>query len=257
MLNHTKKIKEIYEDIQRKIYYMIPEKWEKMYLYSSVIDLIDGKQTGELFFYYIPKGIFKKNPVNVYEIPQKFNLNEKEYLELVKILYQKIVKLREEFKTTEIGKIWSNLTITIEGIKFKVEYNYEDLNESNFSSYERHIIWRYEYLNIGKEQLNKEEKEIIDRHLLGEKVIGRKETYEAGIYIKNVKNIVDYDTEGYEETQNIEYIAKKNENKAKNQIILAALKKQKEQEKIKENEKNRKDRNYHKNDNNMYQIYHH
>ena len=27
MLNHTKKIKEIYEDIQKKLYYMIPEKW--------------------------------------------------------------------------------------------------------------------------------------------------------------------------------------------------------------------------------------
>ena len=28
MLNHTRKIKEIYEDIQRKLFYMIPEKWE-------------------------------------------------------------------------------------------------------------------------------------------------------------------------------------------------------------------------------------
>ena len=86
MLKHTKKIKEMYEDIQRRIFYMIPEKWEKMYLYASVSDLIDGRKTGELFFYYIPKGIFKKNPVNVYEIPQKFNLDEKEYLKLVNIL---------------------------------------------------------------------------------------------------------------------------------------------------------------------------
>ena len=98
MLKHTKKIKEMYEDIQRRIFYMIPEKWDKMYLYASVSDLIDGHKTGELFFYYIPKGIFKKNPVNVYEIPQKFNLDEKEYLKLVNILYQKIVELREEFK---------------------------------------------------------------------------------------------------------------------------------------------------------------
>ena len=86
MLKHTKKIKEMYEDIQRRIFYMIPEKWDKMYLYASVSDLIDGHKTGELFFYYIPKGIFKKNPVNVYEIPQKFNLDEKEYLKLVNIL---------------------------------------------------------------------------------------------------------------------------------------------------------------------------
>ena len=32
MLNHTKKIKEMYEDIQRRIFYMIPENG-KNYIY--------------------------------------------------------------------------------------------------------------------------------------------------------------------------------------------------------------------------------
>lgn len=219
MLKHTKKIKEMYEDIQRRIFYMIPEKWEKMYLYASVSDLIDRRQTGELFFYYIPKGIFKKNPVNVYEIPQKFNLYEKEYLKLVNILYQKIVELREEFKKIEIVPTWTNLTMSIQGIQFKVEYDYEDLSKSKFSSYERHIIWRYKYLGIGEEKLNRKEREILEKYLLGEKVIRRRERYEAGIYIKNIKNIVDYDTESYDSDQNIEYIATKNE-KAINQIIM-------------------------------------
>ena len=63
MLNHTKKIKEIYEVIQKMIFYMIPEKWDKLYLYSSVIDMPEGKKTGELYFYYIPKGILRKKPV--------------------------------------------------------------------------------------------------------------------------------------------------------------------------------------------------
>ena len=219
MLKHTKKIKEMYEDIQRRIFYMIPEKWDKMYLYASVSDLIDSKKTGELFFYYIPKGIFKKNPVNVYEIPQKFNLDEKEYIKLVNILYEKIVDLREEFKKIEITPTWTNLTMKIEGAKFKVEYDYEDLNKSKFSSYERHIIWRYNNLEIGEEQLSKEEHKIIERYLLGEKVVKRRERYETGIYIKNIKNIVDYDTESYESEQNIEYVATKNE-KARNQIIM-------------------------------------
>lgn len=219
MLKHTKKIKEMYEDIQRRILSMIPEKWDKMYLYSSVMERIDGQKTGELFFYYIPKGIFKKNPVNVYEIPQKFNLDEKEYLKLVNILYKKIVELREEFKKVELTSTWTNITITIEGIKFKVEYDYEDLNKSKFSSYERHIIWRYNYLGIKEQQLNKKEREILEKYLLGEKVVRRRERYEAGIYIKNIKNIVDYDTESYESEQNIEYVATKNE-KARNQIIM-------------------------------------
>lgn len=220
MLKHTKKIKEMYEDIQRCIFYMIPEKWEKMYLYASVSDLIDRRKTGELFFYYIPKGIFKKNPVNVYEIPQKFNLDEKEYLKLVNILYEKIVDLREEFKKLEVTSTWSNLTMKIEGIKFKVEYDYEDLTKSKFSSYERHIIWRYKNLGIREEQLSKEEHKIIERYLLGEKVVKRRERYEAGIYIKNIKNIVDYDTENYDSEQNIEYVATRDE-KIINQIIMS------------------------------------
>ena len=221
MLKHTKKIKEMYEDIQRRIFYMIPEKWDKMYLYASVSDLIDSKKTGELFFYYIPKGIFKKNPVNVYEIPQKFNLDEKEYLKLVNILYQKIVELREEFKKVEIVPTWTNLTMMIKGTQFKIEYDYEDLSKSKFSSYERHIIWRYNYLGIKEEQLSRKEKEIIERYLLGEKVIRRRERYEAGIYIRNIKNIVDYETENYSQEQNIEYVSTKNQKSVINQIIFS------------------------------------
>ena len=218
MLNHTKKIKDMYEDIQRKLFYIIPEKWEKLYLYTSITDLIDGQKTGELFFYYIPKGILKKNPVNVYEIPHKFNLDEKKYLKLVNILFKKIVDLREEFKKQELISTWTNVTMIIEGIKFKVEYDYEDLNKSKFSSYERHIIWRYKYLGIGEEKLNKNEREILQRYLIGEKVIRRRERYETGIYIKNVKNIVYYDTENYLEEQNIEYVTKEYK-KVRNQII--------------------------------------
>ena len=122
MLKHTKKIKEMYEDIQRRIFYMIPEKWEKLYLYASVMDIIDGHKTGELFFYYIPKVIVKKNPVNVYEIPQKFNLDEKEYIKLiyfflVLILYiactsrhlQQIHRITGETKSSYISRRNSGL----------------------------------------------------------------------------------------------------------------------------------------------------
>ena len=220
MLKHTKQIKEMYEEIQRQIFYMIPEKWEKMYLYTSVMDLIDGKTTGELFFYYIPKGIFKKNPVNVYEIPRKFNLDEKEYLELVNTLYAKFKKLREIFKSIENRATWTNLTMIIEGIQFKVEYDYEDLSKSKFNSYERHVIWRSRHLGISRQQLNKKDRDILDRYLLSEKVVRRRERYEQGIYIKDIKNIVDFDTENYSEEQNIEYVAKQ-EGKVRNQIILS------------------------------------
>lgn len=222
MLNHTKKVKEIYEDIQRKLFYMIPEKWDKLYLYSSVLDEPDREgKTGELFFYYIPKGIFKKKPINVYEIPAKFNLDENQYLRLVQILYSKIKELREEFRKSERKEIWTNLTMSIQNLKFKVEYDYTDLNNSDFSSYERHVIWRYKNLGIGEEQVSKEDKEIIKRYLLGAKTLSRKEHYDAGIYIKDIENMIAYSTENYTTTQDVEQVVEKTERKQRNQLLLS------------------------------------
>lgn len=231
MLNHTKKIKEIYEDIQKRLFYMIPEKWDKLYLYSSVIDMQNGEQTGELYFYYIPKGILKKKPVNVYEIPNKFNLDENDYLKLVKILYDRIKLLREEFRKSETGTLWSNITMTIGNMKFKVEYNYDDLEHSSFSSYERHIIWRYKYLGIGGEQVSKKEKEILNKYLTGPKIIKRKENYETGLYIRDIENKIAYNTDDDKPlNQPNEEIPKKAK---KNQLLIS-------EEQIKEFEKNKK-----------------
>ncbi len=218
MLNHTKKIKEIYEDIQRKIYYMIPEKWDKFYLYSSILDEPDKEgKTGELFFYYIPKGILKKRPVNVYEIPTRFNLEENAYLKLVEILYQRIHDLRDEFKKSERNEIWSNITMSIHNLKFKVDYDYTDLSNSEFSSYERHVIWRYEYLGISETQLSKQEKEILKKYFLGAKTLAKKEHYDTGIYIQDIENLVTYSTDNYQDNGEEEIQEIKN----KNQILFS------------------------------------
>lgn len=222
MLNHTKKVKEIYEDIQKKLFYMIPEKWDKLHLYSAVFDEPDQEgRTGELFFYYIPKGILKKKPVNVYEIPFKFNLDESQYLRLVQLLYEKIKELRQEFRKSERKEIWTNLTISIQNLKFKVEYDYTDLNSSDFTSYERHVIWRYENLGIGEEQVNKEEKEILKRYLLGARTLARREHYDSGIYIQDIENVIAYSTENYTTTQDVEQVVENTERKRKNQLLLS------------------------------------
>lgn len=206
MLNHTKQIKEIYEEIQRKLLYMIPEKWESIYLYSSVIENEKKEPTGELFFYYIPKGIFRKNPVNVYEVPNKFNVDEKQYLELVQKLYDDVKRLRKEFKKNETGEMWSSLTISITNMKFRAEYNYEDLVNNAFNSYERHVIWRYKYLGIGPEQVSKKDKDILYRYFNGARNLAEVEEYNAGIYVEqDTKNIIEYNTQE-DEVENDGYI---------------------------------------------------
>ena len=218
MLKNTKNIKGIYEEIQRKLFYMIPEKWDEVYLYASVIERLGTLETGELFFYYIPKGFLKRKTINVYEIPSKFNIDEEEYLKLVEILYRNIKQLREEFKRSN-QKIWSNVTIIIKKSKFRIEYNYDDLQDSDYNNYERHIIWRYKYLKQGIEYCNREDREILVRYLNGPKKLNSNQAYEEGIYIKDIKNIVDYETAGYESIQNVEYVSSKDKKLATNQIL--------------------------------------
>ena len=134
-------IKDLYSEIRKCLFYMIPEKWESIYLYASVIQRDNGEETGEMFFYYFPKSIIKRNPINVYQIPQKFNLNEEEYIKLTDELYNYIKKLRHECQ--KYDKInWTNITISIENVEFLAEYNCEDLINSIYSNEDRMAIWQ-------------------------------------------------------------------------------------------------------------------
>ena len=83
MLNNSKRIKKIYEEIQQKIFYAVPGKWEELYLYASIIDRLGKVQTGEMYFYFLPKGLLKRKFVNVNEVPSKYDIDEDEYIKLV------------------------------------------------------------------------------------------------------------------------------------------------------------------------------
>ena len=159
------RVQRIYTEIQRQLFYMIPEKWNKVYLYSSIMERSNNLETGELYFYYIPSGILRKNPVNVYEIPNRFSINENEYLRLVDKLYAEIRKLQKV--CLELGEEkWQTIIISIADFKFNVEYFYEDFNNATrFTSYEKHIIFRYKYLDYSISSFNKSEKEVINRYL--------------------------------------------------------------------------------------------
>jgi hypothetical protein len=192
MLRTTKNMKDKYEKIQSLIFSLIPEKWEEIYLYASVVGNINSMQTGELFFYYLPKGILKKKPINVYEVPHRFNINEEQYLEVVEKLYNCIKELKQDFIDTE-QDLWTSLTISIANFKFKVEFNYDNLPINEQESQERHVIWRYKYLKIGGEK--KEERRILDNYFSNKKNNSRKEIYETGLYLKTENNVVTFDKE--------------------------------------------------------------
>ena len=69
-------IEKLYFEIRKSIFNMIPEKSDEVYLYATVMLDEENDETGEMFFFYYPKGIIKKRPINVYEIPARFNIEE-------------------------------------------------------------------------------------------------------------------------------------------------------------------------------------
>ena len=186
--------KTLYSDIQKKLFYIIPEKWESIYLYASVIDVPNQKPIGEMFFYYLPKGIIKKKYVNGYEIPSIFNIDEEQYYKLITDVYNSIKLLRECF-TKARKKAWSNINITISNTQFIVEYDYDDLSNSPFSSYERHVIWRYNTLNEGDEILSRKDKKILEAYHRFIEINGKPKRVKhvEGVYNKPVKNIIEFE----------------------------------------------------------------
>ena len=168
MLNNSNKIKEIYAEIQRKIFYVVPGKWDELYLYASVIDRIGSIQTGEMYFYFLPKGILKRKFINVYEVPAKYDIEEDEYIKAVESIYDEIKILREE-NIKNGQKPWTNITISIKNGKFKIEYNHDNLVGGKDAYYEHHIYWRQKYLHI--EPQGKKEKQAIMNYLANKKQI--------------------------------------------------------------------------------------
>ena len=149
---------------------------------------------GELYFYYIPRGIIKKKAVNCYEVPGLFDIDEEDYSELINDLYRLMRALREAYFKKK-GKRWSNASISIENFQFRVEYGFEDLKRSIYNSYERHVIWRYKYLKEDLETYSRKDKKIIEKYFEDVHYNGelKKDLYIEGVYKQPVKNIIDYE----------------------------------------------------------------
>ena len=196
MLRINKNMKDKFIKIQSLIFSLIPEKWENIYLYASVITTEANFPTGELFFYYLPKGILKKKPINVYEVPNRFNINEEQYLNVVKELYDCIKDLKQDFYDTE-QDLWTNLTISINNIKFIVEFNYDKLPLNQEENEINRMIWRYKYLGLGGEK--KEEQRILDEYF-SRKPARKNEFYETGIDSRNEKSRVRFDKDSKDDS---------------------------------------------------------
>lgn len=211
-MNKREYIISLHNDIHQNILKMIPEKFKKVYLYASVVD--EKKDvTGEMFFYYFPKGIMKRKPINVYEIPELFNIEEEQYQKLEQNLYNSIKKISKYHKNKQ-KQPWTNITIIIEDVKYRVEFNYNELLKSEFSDYERHLIWRYEYLGISEASYNKEERTVLHRYFESEEYYNSKRlVFEYNFYDKPTFTSMQYESEKDENAEKEIKEVKKEESK--------------------------------------------
>ena len=193
----TDKALEIASQIQELIYYIIPEKWKNIELYVSMPDSRIRK--GELFFYYLPNSIFKRQYINCYEVPYMFNISEKEYSDIMSKLYNKFMILKEELNKNnrQVEEIYVHITkekyvyeIATDNVRLRKE-NIENNMLNLFTSYENHIIWRY--LNLGIVPDDRKEKEIIGRYLDTNIADLLNEEIEFDIIEENIKSIVDFE----------------------------------------------------------------
>ena len=148
-------VKKLYEKIQQTLISLIPENWKSIYLYASVFN---GKN-GEMYFYYYPKKIIKSNPINCYEVPNKFGIDEYKYNNRIKKLYS-YIKALNDFANPK----WTNLTIIIENNTFTVKYYFNDLINSPYNDEQRRIIWSYKYLHTPIESLSIKDRALIETY---------------------------------------------------------------------------------------------
>ena len=193
-MNCISEIKDIYTGIQHQLNNLIPEKWESIYLYASIKKEFNSIDTWEMYFYYIPSGFIRKNPINVYEIPSKFNVDEKEYLVLVDNFCNTIKNLQKVYEEI-YKKEWTNMVIAIKDEQFLIEYNDEDLAKSRFTNQDRHLIFKHKYLNIPLQNFSKKDKKVILDYLNNEEDKLIFDRYFEYIPNKQMQNYIEFEKE--------------------------------------------------------------
>lgn len=152
----SNQIKDIYRGILNSINKLIPEKWKSVHLYASV----NRFAKSEMFFYYIPKKILAHNPVSCYEVSEKFGINEEQYIKGLSILYEKIKQIHYYSRIK-----WTNVTIVIDEDEFIVKYHFNNLNDMKYTDEERHMIWKYQNLNIPLYTIGKRDRSLIENYV--------------------------------------------------------------------------------------------
>lgn len=155
MINESN-LNEYYSVIANKLNKMITCRWESVYLYGEVLD-----DSREVYFYFKPTD--ENEFVYGHDIPDIYDVDEDTYDDTLFELMDVVADLNNEFVNAG-DPVWTSIIFYMDSIgKFKADFSYEDILNSEFTSGERQIIWEYEVLGIEPE--DEDAKELVKRYL--------------------------------------------------------------------------------------------
>ena len=110
-----------------------------------------------------------------------------------------------------------------------MEYSYENLVNSKYTSYDRHLIWRHKYLDVPLTSYQKKDRKMIEEYLKEEEHNKKISTYNEGIYKKPISNITEYNKQEENEIQIVEDLKSTNNNVRVDTNVDHDIKKEQEQ----------------------------
>lgn len=148
----TEPSNEVYQEILNTINEIIPVEWKNVLLYAEILN-----DSREVYFFFNTNK--QQEYIYSHDIPDIFEVDENIYDDLLIDLQNSFKKMRDEFKIND-QKTWTNLTLRLKNRnQFAIVFNYDDISNSHYNTYQRMVIWEYE--NLGILPKNEEDRKIV------------------------------------------------------------------------------------------------
>lgn len=134
-----KKFADLYNELATKIVSMIPVNWKKVYYLGEVES---NKLSWSSVFYFEDE--ITKEIIKSHEIPERFNVSEEIYNQLLEQTNVILIKIYDCF--IENGQEpWEQLSLSVDNEgDFNIDYLYENMKNNDLGQMEREIIWSFE-----------------------------------------------------------------------------------------------------------------
>lgn len=127
------------------------------YFYTQI-----SKTGGGIYFYY--KSEQHGDYIYNLDIPNLFKIDSSNFKKNEYELYKTSKKIQEVFKNNH-QELWYSFTMSLEGTgKFKIDYDYTNWLETDYSFNDQMVIWKYKYLN--EKPQNEELQKVINKYLV-------------------------------------------------------------------------------------------